>query len=310
MKKILFLMITCFAFLIVGCGNQAPQNAKVEKLSVGLMPDIDAIPFIIAEKNGYFKEEGVEVELHNFKSAMDRDAALQSGNLDGAISDMLAVAFAKKGGFNLKITSSTNGNYRLVASGGNKATTIESMKGQQIAVSKNTIIEFVLDQILNAAGMQDNSVEKVVIPQIPTRLAMLEDNKLDGAVLPDPLGPIAITKGSHEISSSAKLNIQPGVIAFRAETIKNNPEAIKKMYRAYNKAIEYMNKTPQEEYIDYAIEKAGLPPATKTAEKLPKYKLATLPEKSDWERVINWLNKKDLVSEKYSYDSVVSEIAK
>lgn len=66
------------------------------------MPDIDSIPFIIAQEKGYFKEEGVDVELQYFKSAMDRDSALQSGNLDGGVSDMLAAGFAKAGGFDVK----------------------------------------------------------------------------------------------------------------------------------------------------------------------------------------------------------------
>ena len=46
---------------------------------------------------------------------MDRDSALQSGNLDGAVSDMLAVAFAKDGGFDVKVTSMTDGSYKLIA---------------------------------------------------------------------------------------------------------------------------------------------------------------------------------------------------
>jgi len=32
-------------------------------LTIGLMPDTDSIPFIIAAERGYFAEEGVEVEL-------------------------------------------------------------------------------------------------------------------------------------------------------------------------------------------------------------------------------------------------------
>ena len=80
------------------------------------------------------------------------------------------------------------------------------------------------------------------------------------------------------------------------------------MYRAYDKAIEYLNSTPQEEYMDLVIETAGLPPATKDALVMPKYMKAALPEKSDWDKSINWLNKKELVTEKYNYEDIVSDI--
>ena len=66
---------------------------------------------------------------------MDRDSALQSGNLDGGVSDMLAAGFAKAGGFDVKITSSTNGNYCLIAGTGNTAKSLAEMKGQNISVS-------------------------------------------------------------------------------------------------------------------------------------------------------------------------------
>ena len=56
------------------------------------------------------------------------------------------------------------------------------------------------------------------------------------------------------------------------------------------------------------IETAGLPPATKDALVMPKYMKAALPEKSDWDKSINWLNKKELVTEKYNYEDIVSDI--
>lgn len=66
------------------------------------------------------------------------------------------------------------------------------MKGQNISVSKNTIIEFVLDEMLAQNNMTEEDINKTVISQIPTRLEMLQNGKLDGAVLPEPMGSIAV----------------------------------------------------------------------------------------------------------------------
>ena len=102
MFKKRWILFVCAVMLIlaVGCGKeQAKPDASGAKgakqaLSIGLMPDTDSVPFIVAREKGFFAEEGVEVTLQPFKSAMDRDAALQSGQLDGAVSDLLAAAFA------------------------------------------------------------------------------------------------------------------------------------------------------------------------------------------------------------------------
>ena len=65
-----------------GCGSQDDQAAKSQKdlqlLAVGLMPDTDSLPFIIAQEKGYFADEGLKVDIQQFKSAMDRDSALQA----------------------------------------------------------------------------------------------------------------------------------------------------------------------------------------------------------------------------------------
>lgn len=312
MKKLLILMFCIFSVIFTGCSTSTTENTATKNqdvvLKIGLMPDIDSIPFIIAEKQGFFKEEGVNVEFQHFKSAMDRDSALQSGNLDGNVSDMLAAGFAKDGGFDVKITSATNGNYCLIAGTNNTVTNISDMKGQNISISKNTIIEFVLDEILTQNNMTEADINKTIIPQIPTRLEMLQNGQLDGAVLPEPMGSIAVKNGSHFINSANNMKLNPGVMIFTTDSLDQKTDAIKAMYRAYNKAIDYLNNTPQYKYMDTVIAEIGLPPATKEALTMTKYEKATLPTKEDWERSINWLNKKELVSKSYKYDDIVSDI--
>ena len=111
-------IVMSMALFLAGCGQQGSEKKEAKELkplAVGLMPDTDSLPFIIAREKGYFDDEGLKVDIQQYKSAMDRDSALQSGNLDGAVSDMLAVAFAKSGGFDVKVTSFTvNGNQATV----------------------------------------------------------------------------------------------------------------------------------------------------------------------------------------------------
>ncbi|MBO5516036.1 MAG: ABC transporter substrate-binding protein, partial [Schwartzia sp.] len=273
--------------LSFGCGKEpAKQDTSAQKgakpaLSVGLMPDTDSVPFIVAREKGYFAEEGVEVTLHPFKSAMDRDAALQSGQLDGAVSDLLAAAFAKAGGFDVRVTSSTDGAYQMIAGKGNEAKDVHSLAGADIAVSRNTIIEYVTDRILRENGMASDALQKVSIPQIPARLEMLQNGKLPAATLPEPMASIAVANGCKFLTGSGELGINPGVMLFSAKAAEEKKESLKAMYRAYNKAVEYLKKTPREEYIGMVVEKSGFPAAAKDALQLPDYRAVALPKESD-----------------------------
>ena len=312
MKKILLLsMLILTLALAAGCGNSNDNTQKdLQPITIGLMPDTDSLPFIIAKEKGYFAEEGIEVNIQQYKSAMDRDSALQSGNLDGAVSDMLAVAFAKAGGFDVKVTLFTDGSYKLIASKEAGINNVKALAGKDVAVSRNTIIEYVTDQILAKEGMDSESINKVIIPQIPTRLEMLQNGKLAAATLPEPMASIAVSNGCTYVTGSDELGINPGVIMFTAKTVDNKTAEIAAMYRAYNKAVDYLNNTSRDEYIDLVVEKGGFPPAAKEALKLPEYHKAALPKESDVTDCIKWLNNKGLVKEHFSYQDIVVDLLK
>mgnify|MGYP000851369540 FL=1 len=308
MKRLLAAALSMLFLLTMGCGTKTPpKDEKLSKLTIGLMPDTDSIPFIIAAERGYFAEEGVEVDLVSFKSAMERDAALQSGNLDGAVSDLLAVIFARSGGFSLHATSYTDGNYNLIAGGNAGISSPADLHGKEIAISRNTIIEYVTDEILAVNGMGEQDVSKVVIPQIPVRLEMLQSGNLAAAVLPEPMASVAVASGSRYVTGSGDLGINPGVIVFSDASIQEKAASVRAMYRAYNKAVEYLNHTPRAEYIDLVMEKSGFPAPARDALELKPYRPAGLPAEKDVEEAVHWVKSKDLAGD-YRYDDLVSKL--
>ena len=308
MMKRFFAAVFIFALLLIaGCGTASEENKaeRLPKLTIGLMPDTDSIPFIIAAERGYFAEEGVEVDLVSFKSAMERDAALQSGNLDGAVSDLLAVIFARSGGFSVHATSYTDGNYNLIAGNNSGIASVGDLRGKEIAVSRNTIIEYVTDEILAANGMREQDIAKIVIPQIPARLEMLQSGNLSAAVLPEPMASIAAASGSRYITGSGDLSINPGVIVFTDVALQDKEKSIHAMYRSYDKAIQYLNDAPRTDYIDFVIERSGFPISAHNALQLKPYRPAGMPKRKDVEEAVRWVKSKELAGN-YSYDDLVS----
>ncbi|GHV05698.1 hypothetical protein FACS189485_13080 [Spirochaetia bacterium] len=91
MKKAIALFC-CFAAIAVNLSARPQLDANAEPLRVGIMPDADSLPFMVARDEGFFIAEGVNVELVNFQNPQERDAAIQAGRLDASISDLLAAA--------------------------------------------------------------------------------------------------------------------------------------------------------------------------------------------------------------------------
>jgi len=62
------------AFFLLQTAQDPPP-----KLRIGLLPVVDDLLFVVAEKERLFEKEGLSVELVYFGSARDRDSAIMSG---------------------------------------------------------------------------------------------------------------------------------------------------------------------------------------------------------------------------------------
>ena len=308
MNKIIpITIISLLMITAVSCSSTQKTAAPAAKktITIGVMPDTDSIPLVIADKKGYFKTEGVNVKITHFTSARDRDSALESGKIDAAVSDVLAQAFITDSGFKMKIVSATSGSYKLVASKKSGIKKLSDLKGKNVAISKNTLIEYSTDKILETASLGSSDIQKLAIPQIPVRLEMLQNGKVDAAVLPEPMASLGILNGGTLISSTDILGINPGVFMFTQASINDNKKGVSEVLSAYNKAVKYLNETPKASYIDMVIKECSFPTSIKNSIVIPKYKDAYLPENKDVTSVLSWLSQKKLIKSEYKYSDLV-----
>ena len=311
MRKLLTVMLVGLCvFILVGCGdkgNNSQEKVPQKTITIGVMPDVESIPFVIAEKNGYFTKAGVNVKIEHFTSAKDRDSALQSGKLDGVITDVLAVVFANEGGIDLKMIARSEGNILLMAGKDSGIKTINDLKGRSVGLSTNTIMEYTVDQMLVSAGMQASDINKIAIPPLPTRLEMLQGGKIDAAILPEPLAGLAIKGGAVTLSTTDELKNKAGAIAFTGKCLKENPNEIKAIVAAYNQAADDLQKQPPKNYIDYIIQEQGFPPAIKDSLTLPKYQHASAPDTKIVANVVEWMLDKQLIKNSFEYKDLTAE---
>jgi len=307
-SKILSLSLTGLIILstaVFAGGAQETEKGSANGISIGLLPDVDSIPFVIADLNGYFEDEGIDVTLQQFKNPVDRDTAFQAGETTAVISDLLAAALSVNGGFKVKAVSMTNGSYKLLTAPDSPAKTIAGIEGMSLGISKNTIIEYATDKMLRTGGLTDEDIRKEIIPQIPVRLEMLQSGKIDGATLAEPLATISVTAGCSVLVSTDKLGINPGILLIGEDFLDENKAAVTSLYKAYNRAVEYLNSSEKEDYIDEVIEAMGFPPAAREVMELPAYTQAQAPPEGEVEEVVAWLLGRDLISKELSYDELV-----
>lgn len=307
MKRVLIaLLIMTLALFPLGCGQDTPSAVPGKMITIGIMPDVDSVPFLIAEKNGYYTKRGAQVKVIPFKSAKDRDSALQGGQLDGVVSDMVAVIFANAGGINLRMCSQTDGTIELMAGKGSDITSVDGLKGRSVGLSSNTVMEYSLDRMLEANRVLPDEVNKVVIPQLPTRFEMLQGDRVDAAIMVQPFSSLALKDGATMLTSTDVLANKCVTVAFTAETLRDNPEEIKAVMRAYNDATAYLQTEPTASYLDFVIQAMGFPAEVKDIIKMPQYRQAELPEKRVFDDVMAWMADGQLVKATYNYDDLIN----
>ncbi len=298
-KEISFLIV--FSLLIVVFTT--PVGAA---LKVGILPDADSIPLIVAKEEGLFAATGQEIEIVSFHNPIERDSALQAGVIDGAISDVLAAAFANDNKQTVKITSLTNGRYVLLTGKNSGINNLQELKGVEIAISSNTIIEYVTDRLLKSKGFTEEDIVKIAIPKIPVRLQMLEAGKVKAACLPEPLASVLLLKGANKIADSTELGEAPGIMLFTEESIQEKEAELQAFYQAYNQAVELINED-SDSYRELLVTKAGFPKEIKESFVFPEYEQAHLPAEETVKLVVDWLREKGLIESEFSYQDLVTD---
>jgi len=312
----LWSLVLSLAIVLSGCAaTKAPDNNQSTKsvgktVKIGVLPIEDNLPFYVAEKDGLYAKEGVHVELISFASALERDTALQAGQIDGEVADLVAVALLKKIGSDVKIASiglgatPQEGRFAILSSPKSNIKDLAGLKGETLGISQNSIIDYVSDQMLLDKGVTLSDVKKMSIPKMPVRLDMLLSDQINTACLPDPLASLAQAKGAHLIIDDTYRNISQTVFLFRTKSIQENPEGIKAAVRVYGSAGQALSKNP-DQYRALFLEKAQIPAELKEIYQTPTFSKLQLPTEDEVNSVMKWMVEKKLIPQAYSYQDLV-----
>jgi NitT/TauT family transport system substrate-binding protein len=284
MKKLKFLLLVSVLLIGLTATSCSQVNAPAEDLSlkVGLMPAVDAAPMLLAEKKGYFDELGLDVELQIFNSGQDRQSALQTNAIDGAMTDLIAVATNVDGGFDLKATTMTNGVFPILMKEGS-----EEKEKVKVGMMEISVTNFLIDQWLG----DKYEIEKVYINEIPTRLAAIVSGELDMGSFPEPFASMGALQGLEKKSFEYADGNCPDVLAFTDKARKEKPKAIKLFHQAYDKAVEDINKNDQEARDVLMESMSNLKPEIRDDILLPEFTKAQLQDQEYIQGVIDWTGK-------------------
>jgi NitT/TauT family transport system substrate-binding protein len=245
------------------------------------MPAVDSAPILLAVKEGYFSELGLNVEVQIYTNAMNRQSALQSGGLDGAMTDVIALINNVENGFDIKVTMSTDGVFPFLMKGD-----LSGKKEITAGMMEVSVTNYLSDRMLS----DQFTLKKVYINEIPARLEMISKGTLDLAVIPEPMASQGELTGLTKKLVENKDACSPDVMVFTGKAVREKKQAIQLFHQAYNKAVKLINQDDSAAR-DLLISKLNLKPEIKTRILMPRYQQATVPTDAYLKQVMVWNEK-------------------
>jgi NitT/TauT family transport system substrate-binding protein len=269
------------AVIAAGAWAQAPEKKKIT-IAVGGKSLFYYLPLTVAERKGYFKDEGLEVEIPDFAGGARALQALVGGSADmvsGAYEHTINMV-AKKQPIKAVVLQMKFSSIALVMSKEKAATykTGKDLKGMKIGVTApGSSTNMFVNNLLAKAGLKPTDVSIVGVGTGAGAVAAMEKGEIDAIANLDPVLTqlestgkfVAVAdsrteKGMKEIYGG---DYHASVIYITDEFIKKNPNTVQAVVNAMVRADKWIAKSTPQEIVDLmpAEYKAGNPSLYKEA---------------------------------------------
>lgn len=315
-SNVLVVPILLAVFLLTNCAAPAAESGQnsTSQIRFAALRILDSLPLYVAEEQGYFTEAGVSVTIIPVNSAAERDQLIASNQADGMINEVMSTLFANREEVQVVIVRTARAAepdsavFRVLAAGNTGVNSIAGLQSLEIGISQGTIIEYVTDRLFEAEGFDPTDFNKVNIPAIPDRLALLNGGELGAATLPEPASTLATAAGAIVvIDDSAHPEYGYSTIAFRQPFVEASPSTIRAFLEAIEKAVDDINQNP-EQWSSLLVERGLIPEPLAGNYPVPSFIEASVPSENQFQDAVDWARSKNLISSNQSYaDQITSE---
>lgn len=306
--KINNIMTFLLALLVLaGCGQSDEEKKRLsieEKMrqnrldslafKVGVLPSLDCLPVYVAKEEGLFDSLDVDIRLRHFDARMDCDAAMASGKLQGAFSDIVSCQRLVKQGVALKYATSTNAYWILVSNRLARIKHIRQLKDKMMAMTRYSATDLLGDYAVDSVKIPSDEVFRIQINDPGVRLGMLLNNEMDAMFLSEPHATTARINKHVQLMDSRDKDLWLGVVALRRADLadKRRSNQAEAFIKGYDKACDMINRNGVKHYSDVICKYCNVD--AKTVAALPdiKYKHAAEPRIKDLETAERWLKNK------------------
>jgi NitT/TauT family transport system substrate-binding protein len=249
------------ASLLAACGggddgasaDQALASDEPVRITVGALPVADMAGLHLADREGFFAEEGLDVTIEPIAGGAAGVPAMVSGELQFSTTTWPSVILAKAQGLDLEMVQENSGN----APGVNAILTSADapyqdgadLEGTTIAVNLlGGVTEIQVRDCLKSAGLEPGEYNLVEIP-FPDQVAAIEGGQIQAGLVAEPFVTISKDQGARVVVDTPVCN--EGMKTFpvlgwatTADYASENPQVTAAFQRAVERGMALAQSDP------------------------------------------------------------------
>jgi NitT/TauT family transport system substrate-binding protein len=262
---VLLAVLSALVVLVTACGDDdsdsdsaasgsessttIPAKAESGTFRMGIEPWLGYGPWRLAEKQGFFKDNGIDVKITNFDTDDQINSAFASGKLDGTnIATHTALRFAASDlPIKIVLLEDLSNEADAILSGPD-IKSIKDLKGKKVAFEEGTTSDILLSYALAQNGMSKEDIEPVPMPAADAGTAFIA-GKVPVAVTYEPYLTTAL-KQNKDAKLLYTAGENPGLVSdvfvVSEDTLNDKPGQIAALLKSWQQSVDYYNSNKEE----------------------------------------------------------------
>jgi NitT/TauT family transport system substrate-binding protein len=245
-KRFLFFCVVCLHVFLVPVFCFSADSIKI---AMGYIPNVQFAPYYIADENGYFEAEGLEVSF-DYGFATDIMSLVGSGQVEFGISDGDQVIIARDRGIPVRVVYTMYVKYpvAVVSFKEKNLSDVRSLAGARVgAPVPYGSNYFGLQVLLHSAGMTIDDIDLKFIGY--TQVESLISDRVDAAVVFINNEPVVLKNMGKSLNVIDTYSITPmasAAIITADSLIQEDPDLVRRFVRAVTEAGYYILENKDE----------------------------------------------------------------
>jgi ABC-type nitrate/sulfonate/bicarbonate transport system substrate-binding protein len=244
MKLRAFFAATPLAFLLLIQSAQAQMKVRINWTAVtGAQSGV-----YVAHEEGFFKKNGLDVELIHIPSSSRGIQAILAGEIAFSYMDGLNAAQANLKGAGVVLVAGATNRFVFSLMAKPEIKRVVDLKGKKIGITRigsstHTTAVWALTQ----AGLKPNDYQILPLLEVPNILTALMAGQIDAGVVSPPTNSRARKAGLNELANLAKEGPEYVSVAVGTSRsyIRANEDIVRRVVRSYAEAVHLFKTNKQ-----------------------------------------------------------------